>query len=148
MEYAPLVDLYLSFVQATKKVKWSFPNAFILGGPHERSLKYYLESAIDTMYYLRSSHKLIEARFLGISLFDSESIDRFDRVLKLSKQFEDLQNEMLMFKQIFMVQRSDDHCVHNDHGHHNDPDVHKDSDLSEAPHVVNNIILSDSTVPT
>lgn len=99
-QYASVVETYQSFARSSKAVKWSFPNAFILGGPHERPLKFYIDSALDVMHYFNTLHKLIEARFLAIMLFDSESIDRFERVLLFSKQFEDLLDELLLFSRL------------------------------------------------
>lgn len=95
MEYPPLVDSYESFMRISKTVKWIVPSAFT-GGPNERPLQFYVESALDAMHYFKSIHELIRVRFKAISLFDSKSIDGFENVLKFPDQFEKLLTELLL----------------------------------------------------
>lgn len=96
LQYSPLVECSQTFLRLSKTVKWISPDAFG-GGPLERPLQYYVDSTLDIMHYFKTIHELIVGRFAAIILYDSETIDRFEKDLQFQKKFEQLLDELLLF---------------------------------------------------
>lgn len=102
--YTTLRRLYEAFQCSTRPLNWSYPSPLIAGSARERPLKFYVDSALDTVYYYERMHTHVEATFRAITLHASDSIVAYGKALLYSPQFEGLLADVLLFGHVLMQQ--------------------------------------------
>lgn len=95
---------YVAFQCSTRPIKWSFPSPLIRGSTKEKPLKFYVDSALDVMYYLECLQRHVEGAFRAITLFNSDSMADHTKTLTYSPKFELLMGDLLLYGKVLMVQ--------------------------------------------
>lgn len=95
--FTQLRQIYIEFQRSTRPVKWSYPSALICGSSKEKPLKFYVDSALDVMYYYERLHRHVEKTFSAITLVDSDSMAAYTKTLTYSEQFEQLLADLLLY---------------------------------------------------
>lgn len=96
--YSKLRADYTCFQRTLQPLKWAYPSALIAGTAWEKPLKWYVDRALDAMYYYECWHTHCEATFRAITLLRAnESLDAYKQTLGYTREIEAVLAELLLF---------------------------------------------------
>lgn len=108
--YKNLRHIHKDFTITSKFVNENSSSKFVLGGPKEKPLHYYLDISTDILIYFAAYHKNVDICIGKIALRRTESIEKLLKSLNVSEGFNALL-DLYMLNCRCLVQDGDKKCL-------------------------------------